>query len=78
MPWRHPRGPELRLEDIHAAVPRAYLRDLAVNALDSVTSKPTWLAEAWDQSPGGPKWRRTISDLLNILDPSQEETLFPL
>ncbi|WP_250002995.1 DUF4259 domain-containing protein [Actinoplanes sp. M2I2] len=54
----------------------AYLRGLAINALDSVISKPTWLAEAWDESPSGPEWRRTISDLRTILDPPQEETLF--
>lgn len=54
----------------------ACLRDLAINALDSVISKPTWLAEAWNESPSGPEWRRTISDLRTILDPPQEETLF--
>jgi hypothetical protein len=56
----------------------AYLRDLAINALDRVISKPTWLAEAWNESPSGPEWRRTISDLRIFLDPPQEETLFTL
>lgn len=56
----------------------AYLRGLAITALDSVISKPTWLAEAWDESPSGPEWRRTISDLRVILDPPQEESLFAL
>jgi len=56
----------------------AYLRDLAITALDCVITKPTWLAEAWDESPSGPEWRRTISDLRTILDPPQEETLFAL
>jgi hypothetical protein len=56
----------------------AHLRDLAVNALDSVVTRPTWLAEAWDESPGGPEWRRAISDLRTILDPPQEGTLFAL
>jgi hypothetical protein len=56
----------------------AYLRDLAIKALDSVITKPTWLAEAWDESPSGPEWRRTISELRVVLDPPQEETLFPL
>jgi Domain of unknown function (DUF4259) len=56
----------------------AYLRDLAVKALDSVITKPTWLVAAWDESPSGPEWRRTISELRAILDPPQEETLFPL
>lgn len=56
----------------------AYLRDLAITALDCVIAKPTWLAEGWDDSPRGPEWRRTISDLRAILDPPQEETLFTL
>ena len=56
----------------------AYLRDLAIKALDSVISKPTWLAEAWNESPSGPEWRRALSDLRTILDPPQEETLFTL
>jgi Domain of unknown function (DUF4259) len=56
----------------------AYLRELAINALDCVMTKPTWLAEAWGESPNGPEWRRTISDLRTVLDPPQEETLFAL
>ena len=32
----------------------AYLQDLAIKALDSVIAKPTWLAEAWDESPAAP------------------------
>jgi hypothetical protein len=55
----------------------AYLRDFAINALDCVITKPTWLAEAWDESPNGPEWRRTISDLRTVLDPPQQEALFP-
>jgi hypothetical protein len=56
----------------------AYLRNLAIDALDSVITTPTWLAEDWDATPKGPAWRRTISDLRNVLDPPQEETLFDL
>lgn len=55
-----------------------YLRDLAIKALDSVTTKPTWLAEAWNEGPDGPEWHRAISELRTILDPPQEETLFAL
>ncbi|GAA2845920.1 hypothetical protein Acy02nite_47610 [Actinoplanes cyaneus] len=56
----------------------AYVRDLAINALDGLIAKPTWLAEAWNASPDGSKWRRTIVDLRAILDPPQQETLFVL
>jgi hypothetical protein len=56
----------------------AYLRNLAIDALDRVITTPTWLAEDWDATPEGPAWRRTISDLRNVLDPPQEETLFDL
>jgi Domain of unknown function (DUF4259) len=56
----------------------AYLRDLAINALDCVMTKPTWLAEAWDESPKGSEWHRTISDLCKVLDPPQQDTLFDL
>jgi hypothetical protein len=57
---------------------RDYLRDLAIRALDCVITKPTWLAEAWDESPSGPEWRRTISDLRAVLDPPQQGALFDL
>ncbi|GIE83520.1 hypothetical protein Aph02nite_94700 [Actinoplanes philippinensis] len=56
----------------------AYLRDLAIKALDGLIMKPTWLAEAWNASPEGTKWRRTIADLRAVLDPPQQETLLGL
>ena len=55
-----------------------YLRDLAIVALDRLMTKPTWLAEAWNESPRRREWRRTISDLRTTLDPPQEESLFVL
>jgi uncharacterized protein DUF4259 len=55
-----------------------YLRILAVQALDRVMTAPTWLAEAWEESPDGPAWRRTIADLRRVLDPPQREALFDL
>lgn len=55
-----------------------HLSDLAISALDTVITKPTWLAEAWNESPNGTQWRRTISDLRTVLDPPQRETLFAL
>jgi len=54
------------------------LRGLAVQALDRVVEAPTWLTEAWDESPDGPAWRRTIADLRKVLDPPQREALFDL
>lgn len=56
----------------------AYLRDLAIKALDRVTARPTWLAESWDETSTGTTWRRTISDLRKVLDPPQQEALFDL
>ncbi|AEV85291.1 hypothetical protein ACWT_4271 [Actinoplanes sp. SE50] len=55
-----------------------YLRGLAINALDCLIAKPTWLADAWRESPNGPEWRRTVSDLRAVLDPPQQEALFAL
>ena len=54
----------------------AHLRELAIQALDNVLT--TWLAEAWDESPRGPEWRRTVADLRRVLDPPQDEVLFAL
>ncbi|WP_033342974.1 DUF4259 domain-containing protein [Catenuloplanes japonicus] len=56
----------------------AYLRNLAIDALDRVITTPTWLAEAWGATPDGPAWRRTISELRKVLDPPQRESLFGL
>jgi hypothetical protein len=55
-----------------------YLRNLAIDALDRVITTPTWLAEAWDATPDGPAWHRTISELRKVLDPPQRESLFDL
>jgi hypothetical protein len=41
-----------------------------------VITKPTWPAEAWNESPSGPQWRRTISDLRTVPERPQQETLF--
>lgn len=54
----------------------AYLRDLAIDALDRILATPTWLAEYWDEASQGPAWRRTVADLRRVLDPPQEEALF--
>jgi hypothetical protein len=56
----------------------AYLRDLAIKALDSIIMKPTWLAEAWNASPDGGRWRRAVVGLRAVLEPPQQETLFIL
>ncbi|WP_374238235.1 DUF4259 domain-containing protein [Actinoplanes sp. DH11] len=55
-----------------------YLRELAFKTLDRLIAKPTWLAEAWSDSPDGPEWRRTVSGLRAVLDPPQQEALFVL
>ncbi|MEH0933950.1 DUF4259 domain-containing protein [Micromonospora sp. CPCC 205543] len=52
-----------------------YLRQLAIAALNRLVTPPSWLAEAWRDDVA---WRRTISDLRNVLDPPQAETLFDL
>ncbi|MEU4218853.1 DUF4259 domain-containing protein [Actinoplanes sp. NPDC026623] len=56
----------------------AYLRDLAVDALDCVIGESSWPAEAWDESPDGPGWRRGICDLRAVVYPPQRETPFSL
>lgn len=56
----------------------AYLRNLAIDALDRVITTPTWIAENWDATPDGPAWHRTISELRKFLDPPQRESLFDL
>ncbi|WP_432834887.1 DUF4259 domain-containing protein [Dactylosporangium sp. CA-092794] len=52
-----------------------YLRQLAVDALDRLVTAPSWLADGWRDDP---VWRATISELRNVLDPPQTETLFEL
>ena len=53
----------------------AYLRELALDALDRVTAPPSWLAEYWDETPEGPAWRRTILDLRKVLTRPPQESL---
>ncbi|MEV6811690.1 DUF4259 domain-containing protein [Micromonospora sp. NPDC051296] len=55
-----------------------YLRQLAIDALDRVTATGSWLADYWEEASEGPAWRRSITDLRNVLDPPQAETLFDL
>lgn len=64
----------------NAAMPQfpAHIRELAIEALDCVITRPAWLAEAWDASPRGSEWRRVVSDLRNVLDPPQQEALFEM
>lgn len=56
----------------------AYLRSLAIDALDRVITTPTWLAEDWDATPDGPAWHRSVAALRAVLDPPQHESLFDL
>ncbi|WP_330257761.1 DUF4259 domain-containing protein [Streptomyces murinus] len=55
------------------------LRTLAVAALDQVAGGLCELAVVWGEAVDGPKWRRDIVRLRDVLDPPvppQEETLF--
>ncbi|MDG9703873.1 DUF4259 domain-containing protein [Streptomyces sp. DH37] len=55
------------------------LRPLAVEALDRVVAEESELAELWDETPGGPRWRQGVSRLRAVLAPEsgpQEEVLF--
>ncbi|MFE9497099.1 DUF4259 domain-containing protein [Streptomyces collinus] len=45
------------------------LRPLAAKALDRVVAKKSELAELWDETPDGPKWRHSISRLRSVLAP---------
>ncbi|MFI9777353.1 DUF4259 domain-containing protein [Streptomyces sp. NPDC051956] len=57
------------------------LRALAINALGSVVSQVSEVAELWDQVPDRLTWRRDILRLRNVLAPPippQEEALFTL
>ncbi|MGV9249226.1 DUF4259 domain-containing protein [Streptomyces sp. NPDC003710] len=57
------------------------LRPLAAQALDRVVAEKSELAELWDETPSGPKWRQSISRLRAVLEPEpdpREETLFDL
>ncbi|MEU9382033.1 DUF4259 domain-containing protein [Streptomyces sp. NPDC048279] len=57
------------------------LRPPAVEALDRVIAEASELAELWDETPDGPKWRRNISRIRAVLAPGpapQENPLFGL
>ncbi|MFG5718342.1 DUF4259 domain-containing protein [Streptomyces murinus] len=57
----------------------ADLRALAVAALDQVLGGLCELAVVWDEAVDGPKWRRDIVRLRDVLDPPvppQREVLF--
>ncbi|MCE3029611.1 DUF4259 domain-containing protein [Streptomyces sp. CMSTAAHL-2] len=57
----------------------ADLRTLAVAALDQVLGGLCELAMVWDEAMDGPKWRRDIVRLRDVLDPPvppQREVLF--
>ncbi|MFI1383359.1 transposase [Embleya sp. NPDC020886] len=57
------------------------LRSLAVDALDRVLAPESELAELWDDTPDGPRWRLSIDQLRWILDPRlrpQEDVLFEI
>ncbi|MFD8706262.1 DUF4259 domain-containing protein [Kitasatospora sp. NPDC059648] len=57
----------------------ADLRPLAADALDRVVAESSELAELWDETADGPRWRQSISRLRAVLDPKpklQEDALF--
>ncbi|MFD8839906.1 DUF4259 domain-containing protein [Streptomyces griseofuscus] len=59
----------------------AELRTLALAALDQVAGGLCELAVVWDQAVDGPKWRRGVVRLRDVLDPPlppQREVLFAL
>ncbi|MEU4119078.1 DUF4259 domain-containing protein [Kitasatospora sp. NPDC028055] len=43
------------------------LRPLAVEALDRVVAEESELADLWDETVDGPKWRQTISRIRAVL-----------
>ncbi|MER7110035.1 DUF4259 domain-containing protein [Streptomyces sp. NPDC000229] len=59
----------------------ADLRPFAVEALDRVVAEGSELAELWDDTPEGPRWREVIGRLRDVLDPPvppQQDTLFEI
>ncbi|WTO73173.1 DUF4259 domain-containing protein [Streptomyces sp. NBC_00209] len=57
------------------------LQPLAVEALDRVVAEASELAELWDETPDGPRWRQIIGGLRAVLAPEpklQEDSLFDL
>ena len=70
-PIPSPDGPTMPMPDFPADFQR-----LALQALDRLVTEPSWLASSWYD--GGSAWRRTVSDLRQVLDPPQTETLFEI
>ncbi|MEV7122198.1 DUF4259 domain-containing protein [Kitasatospora griseola] len=59
----------------------ADLRPLAVEALDRVVAEASELADLWDETLAGPKWRQTVGCIRAVLTlgpDSQEHPLFDL
>ncbi|AZM51260.1 hypothetical protein DMA15_00560 [Streptomyces sp. WAC 01529] len=56
-------GPEEPLPDLTG------LRELALQALDRITTEPSELMDLWAQSDGGGPWRANIRRLRNVLLP---------
>ncbi|WP_326570109.1 DUF4259 domain-containing protein [Actinacidiphila glaucinigra] len=59
----------------------ADLRRLAVGALDRVVDERSEIAELWDETTNGPRWRQDITRLRDVLDPPippQDEALFEI
>ena len=57
------------------------LRRLAVEALDRVVAENSELADLWDETADGPKWRQTIRRIRAVLEPEaqrREDPLFDL
>ncbi|MFG1891492.1 DUF4259 domain-containing protein [Micromonospora sp. NPDC049051] len=52
------------------------LKELAIDALDSVLAASPWRAANWNDVSQGEQWRRNIIALRNVLDPPQREALF--
>ncbi|MFD7984865.1 DUF4259 domain-containing protein [Kitasatospora indigofera] len=59
----------------------ADLRMLAIDALDRVLAEKSELADLWDETADGPKWRQSIRRLRAVFDPEPEpqaEVLFDI
>ncbi|AUY52428.1 DUF4259 domain-containing protein [Streptomyces sp. CB01881] len=59
----------------------ADLRALAVDALDRVLAEESELAELWDETVDGPRWRQSVDRLRAVLDPQpklHEDPLFEI
>ncbi|MFJ8747569.1 DUF4259 domain-containing protein [Embleya sp. NPDC127516] len=54
------------------------VRVLAVEALDRVVAEGSYIAELWDESGEGQRWRRSITNLRSVLDPQPWHGTEPL